>query len=169
LQEIAAKSFQIGDAQAQALLEMEQLLAQKNFRRIAEDAGRFLAASQNADPEKQARLKEVLTDVKLLEGALMGAREMDRQGNPAGAWETVEQVAERFPDDLPAQQARALYTTKAAEFVRTIRNAQDHEKRAQTATALAWYLKALKLYPKSERAEEAARRLQTELLSGRTN
>ena len=169
LQEIAAKSFQIGDAQAQALLEMEQLLAQKNFRRIAEDAGRFLAASQNADPEKQARLKEVLTEVKLLEGALMGAREMDRQGNPAGAWETVEQVAERFPDDLPAQQARALYTTKAAEFVRTIRNAQDHEKRAQTATALAWYLKALKLYPKSERAEEAARRLQTELLSGRTN
>ena len=95
---------------------MEQLLAQKNFRRIAEDAGRFLAASQNANPEKQAKLKEVLNEVKLLEGALMGAREMDRQGNSAGAWETVEQVAERFPDDLPAQQAKALYTTKAGTF-----------------------------------------------------
>ncbi len=169
LQEVAAKSFQLGDAQAQALLEMEQLLAQKNFRRIAEDAGRFLAAAQNAPAEKQAQLKEVLNEVKVLEGALMGAREMDRQGNPAGAWETVDQVAERFPDDLPAQQARALYTTKAAEFVRTIRNAQDHEKREQTATALAWYLKALKLYPKSERAEAATRRLQTELISGRAN
>ena len=164
LQEVAGKSFQLGDAQAQALLEMEQLIAQKNFRRIAEDAGRFLAATQNADAEKQAQLKGILNEVKVLEGALMGAREMDRQGNPAGAWETVEQVAERFPDDLPAQQARALYTTKAAEFVRTIRNAQEHEKRAQTATSLAWYLKALKLYPKSERADEAARKLQAELI-----
>jgi hypothetical protein len=148
---------------------MEQLFAQKNFRRIAEEAGRFLAAAQNAPAEKQSQLKDVLNDVKVLEGALMGAREMDRQGNPAGAWETVDQVAERFPDDLPVQQARALYTTNAADFVRTIRNAQDHEQRAQPATALAWYLKALKLYPKSERAEEAVRRLQTELISVRLN
>jgi len=168
LQEVAAKSFQLGDAQAQALLELEQLFAQKNLRRIAEDAGRFLAAAQNTPPEKQAQLKDVLQEVKLLEGALMGAREMDRQGNAAGAWETVDQIAERFPDDLPAQQARALYTTKAAEFVRTFRTAQDHEKRAQSATALAWYLKALKLYPKSERADEAARRLQTELITNRS-
>jgi hypothetical protein len=167
LQEVASKSFQLGDAQAQALLELEQLLSQKNFRRIAEDAGRFLAAVQNAPGEKQTQLKEVLDSVKMLEGALMGAREMDRQGNAAGAWETVDQVAERFPDDLPAQQARALYTTKAADFVRTVRTAQEHEKREQSATALAWYLKALKLYPKSERADEAVRRLQTELLPGR--
>ena len=90
---------------------------------------------------------------------------MDRQGNAAGAWEAVDHVAERFPDDLPAQQARALYTTKAADFVRTFRIAQEHEKRAQSATALAWYLNALKLYPKSERAEEDARRLQTELIT----
>jgi hypothetical protein len=167
LQEVASKAFQIGDAQAQALLELEQLLAQKNFRRITEEAGRFLAATQQAPAEKQAQLKTVLDDVKALEGALMAAREMDRQGNPAGAWETVDKAAERFPDDLPAQQARALYTTKAAEFVRTIQSAQDHEKRTQSATALAWYLKALKLYPKSERAEEAARRLQAELLAGK--
>jgi Sec-independent protein translocase protein TatA len=168
LQEVAAKSFQLGDAQAQALLDLEQLLAQKNLRRIAEDAGRFLAAAQNATAEKQVQLKDVLQDVKLLEGTLMGAREMDRQGNAAGAWEAVDQVAERFPDDLPAQQARALYTTKAAEFVRSFRTAQDHEKRAQSATALAWYLKALRLYPKSERADEAARRLQLELITDRS-
>jgi hypothetical protein len=168
LQEVASRSFQIGDAQAQALLEMDQLLAQKNLRRISEDAGRFLAAVQNASPEKQTQLKEVLDSVKMLEGALMGAREMDRQGNAAGAWETVDAATERFPDDLPAQQAKALYTTKAAEFVRTIQTAQDHEKREQYATALAWYLKALKIYPKSERAESAARRLQTELISGQT-
>jgi hypothetical protein len=77
-------------------------------------------------------------------------------------------MAENFPDDLPVQQARALYTTRAAEFVRTIRSAEEHEKKGQMATSLAWYLKALKLYPKSERAEEAARRLQAELLGGRS-
>jgi hypothetical protein len=168
LQEVASKAFQVGDAQAQALLEMEQLFAQKNFRRIAEDAGRFLAAVQNAPVEKQNQLKQVLNEIKMLEGALIGAREMDRQGNPAGAWETVDKMAENFPDDLPVQQARALYTTRAAEFVRTIRSAEEHEKKGQMATSLAWYLKALKLYPKSERAEEAARRLQAELLGGRS-
>jgi hypothetical protein len=167
LQEVASKAFQVGDAQAQALLEMEQLLAQKNFRRIADDAGRFLAAVQNAPVEKQTHLKKVLDDVKMLEGALMGAREMDRQGNPSGAWEAVDKVAESFPDDLPVQQARALYTTRAAEFVRTIRSAEEHEGKGQAATALAWYLKALKLYPKSARAEEAVRRLQAGLMEGR--
>jgi hypothetical protein len=167
LQEVASKAFQVGDAQAQALLEMDQLLTQKNFRRIADDAGRFLAAVQNASVEKQTQLKRVLDDVKMLEGALMGAREMDRQGNPSGAWEAIDKVAEGFPDDLPVQQARALYTTRAAEFVRTIRSAEEHEKKGQAATALAWYLKALKLYPKSERAEEAVRRLQAGLVEGR--
>lgn len=111
----------------------------------------------------------MLDDVTTLEGALMAAREMDRKSNPAGAWETVAWAAERFPDDLPAKQAQALYTTKAAEFVLTTQHAQEHEKRAQSATVLAWYLSALSLYPKSERAEEAARRLQAALLTGKAD
>lgn len=164
LAEVASKAFKQGDAQAQALNDLEQLIAQKNFRRIADEAGRFLAATQMAPQEKQAQLKTILEDFKSLEAALMGAKEMERLGNASGAWETLERVAEKFPDDLQLAQARATYTTKAAEFVRAVQNAQEHERRAQLATGLAWFLKAQKLYPKSEMAENAIQRIKTQLL-----
>jgi hypothetical protein len=164
LQEAANKAFNSGDILAQTQIEMEQLVAQKNIRKIAEEAGRFLAATQTSSPEKQAQLKKILEDFKVIEGALMAAKEMDRQGNSAGAWETVRKVGQRFPDDLPLSQAQTLYTTKAAEFVRTIQTAEDHDRREQTATGLAWYLKAQRLYPKSEIASDSIKRLQNTLL-----
>jgi hypothetical protein len=165
LAEVASKAFQAGDVGAQALQEMEQLIAQKNTRRIAEDPGRFLAAVQSASPEKQAQLKSILDEFKTIEGTLTAAREMDRQGNPAGAWEAVEQAGKRFPGDLNLSQAHALYTTKAADFVRIVRRAQDHETRAQAPTSLAWFLAAQRLYPKSELAADAIKRLQVEVLT----
>jgi len=165
LAEVASKAFQAGDVGAQALQEMEQLVAQKNTRRIAEDPGRFLAAVQSASPEKQAQLKSILDEFKTIEGTLTAAREMDRQGNPAGAWEAVEQAGKRFPGDLNLSQAHALYTTKAADFVRIVRRAQDHETRAQAPTSLAWFLAAQRLYPKSELAADAIKRLQVEVLT----
>jgi hypothetical protein len=164
LQDAATKAFNAGDILAQTQMEMEQLVAQKNLRKIAEEPGRFLAAMQTSTPEKQAQLKAILEDFKVIDSALMAAREMDRQGNAPGAWEAVSKASEKFPDDLPLSQARALYTTKAAEFVRTIQIAQDHERREQTATSLAWHLKAQRLYPKSDTATEAIQRLQNSLL-----
>ena len=164
LQEVAEKAFSQGDQMAQTLLELEQLLSQKNLRRIAEEPGRFLAATQGAPPEKQAQVKKILQDFKTIEAALMASKEMDRQGNPSGAWESVDKAGREFPDDLPLNQARALYTTKAADFVRTIQSAQEHEKRAELATSLAWFLKAQRLYPKSDTAEEAILRLKALLL-----
>ncbi|MEI6872904.1 MAG: hypothetical protein WCL08_11530, partial [Verrucomicrobiota bacterium] len=70
LSEVASKAFQAGDVGAQTLQEMEQLIAQHNTRRIAEDAGRFLAAVQTAPPEKQAQLRTILDDFKRIESAL---------------------------------------------------------------------------------------------------
>jgi hypothetical protein len=169
LTEVATKAFNQGDVQAQALNELNQLIAQKNFRRIAEEAGRFLAATHLAPAEKQAELKAILDDFKSIEAALMGALEMDRQGNPFGAWESVEKLIQKFPDDIQLVQARALYTTRAAEFVRTIQNAQDHERKTQPATSLAWFLKAQRLYPNSTLAKDAIARLKSQLLSGQTS
>jgi len=164
LAEVAAKAFTQGDQMAQTLLELDQLVAQKNFRRVADDAGRFLAAAQGAPPEKQAQLKQILNDAKQIEAALMAAQEMERQGNAAGAWEAVDKMAVKFTEDPQLNQARSLYTIKAAEFVRNIQSAQTHEKRAELATSLAWFLKAQRLYPKSELAEDAIKRLKADLL-----
>jgi hypothetical protein len=89
---------------------------------------------------------------------------MERQGNAAGAWEAVDKMAVKFTEDPQLNQARSLYTIKAAEFVRNIQSAQTHEKRAELATSLAWFLKAQRLYPKSELAEDAIKRLKADLL-----
>jgi len=165
LAEVASKAFIAGDAGAQTLQEMEQLVAQGNTRRIAEDAGRFLAAVQTASPEKQSQLRLILDDYKSIESTLLAAQEMDRQGNSAGAWEVVERAGKRFPDDVNLSRARASYTTKASDFVRLIRTAEEHANRSQAPTSLAWYLAAQRIYPKSDLAAEAIRHLQTEVLA----
>lgn len=165
LQEVAEKAFARSDVANQAQMELDQLVAQKNYRRIAEDSGRFLAASQGASQPKQEQLKEVLDTFKTVETALLTAEALDREGNPAGAWETLDRIATQFPDDLPLSQARVLYTTKAAGFVHTLLMAREHERRTQQATSLAWYLKAQRIYPKSVLAEEAIARLKALLLN----
>ena len=164
LTELASKAFAQSDQMAQALQELDQLIAQKNFKRIADDAGRFLAATHNAPVEKQSQLKDILNDYKSIEGSLGASKEMDRLGNAAGAWEAIDKVAEKFPDDLQLNQARALYTTKASDFVRSIQTAKEHERRSQAATSLAWYLKAQRLYPNSELADQAVQRLKALLM-----
>jgi hypothetical protein len=166
LTELASKAFGQSDQMAQALLELDQLIAQKNFKRIADEAGRFLAATHNAPTEKQNQLKEILNDYKSIEGSLAASKEMDRLGNAAGAWEAIDKVAEKFPDDIQLNQARALYTTKASDFVRSVQTAKEHERRAQMATSLAWYLKAQRLYPSSELADQAVQRMKAVLLQG---
>jgi hypothetical protein len=149
---------------AQAILELDQLIAQKNFKRIADEAGRFLAATHNAPAQKQNQLKEILNDYKSIEGSLAASKEMDRLGNASGAWEVIDKVAQKFPDDIQLNQAKALYTTKASDFVRSIQTAKEHEQRSQIATSLAWYLKAQRLHPTSELADQAVQRLKTILL-----
>jgi hypothetical protein len=94
-----------------------------------------------------------------IEGAILRANEMARQSNYAGAWEGVEKIAADFPDDSKLNQVRADFTTQAADFVRTLRSAQDMEKKEQVGSSLAWFLKAQKIYPQSEYATEGIDRL----------
>jgi hypothetical protein len=89
---------------------------------------------------------------------------MSRQGDYAGAWEAVEKTFEKFPDDSKLNEMRADLTTQAADFVRTIRTAQDLEQKDEVGSSLAWYLKAQKIYPSSEFAEDGIHRLTKKVL-----
>lgn len=163
LAELSRTIFTQGDIHQQALLEFDQLLGQKNFRQIFENSPRFIAA-MSIYPEKQPQLKQVLGDMQTIETAIMRAEEMQRQNNSAGAWESVEKVAENFPTDSKLNLMRADLTTQAADFVRTIRGAQDLEKKEQVGSSLAWFLKAQKLYPASEFANSGVERLTKKIL-----
>jgi len=162
LEEVAGKIFEQGDQQARALLDFDQLLAQKNFRQIAEDRMRFVAAiglSPEANTERQEKLKQVLDDIQTIETALGRAQEFEKMSNPAGAWESVERAARTFPEDVKLNAARATLTAKAADFVSTLQQGEALEERKQYGSALACYLNARLIYPPSEFADEGIKRI----------
>jgi hypothetical protein len=163
LAEVSRMIFDQGDVQQRALVDFDQLLSQKNFRQIFENSPRYIAATAMY-PERQEQMKKVMTDMQTIEGAILRAEEMKRQSNYAGAWESVEKVATQFPNDTKLNQVRADLTTQAADYVRTIRNAQDHEKKDQIGSSLAWFLKARKMYPASDVAQEGIDRLKKRVL-----
>ncbi|GAB4173493.1 MAG: hypothetical protein Fur0032_13110 [Terrimicrobiaceae bacterium] len=146
------------DVQSRALLDFDQLLAQKNYRQIFEDKMRFIAATA-MHPDKQEKLRQVLEDVAAVDAAMIRAQEMEKRGDFAGAWESAERSFREHPDDNKLNQVRADLTTKAADFVRSIRQAEALEQRDQPGSSLAWYLKAQQQYPASEFAREGIDRL----------
>ena len=163
LAEVSGAIFTQADVQQQALNDFERLHAQKNYRQIFEDKVRFIAATA-LHPEKQEKLKQVLDQVQLAEAALLRAAELAKRGDPAGAWESVERGFSGYPDDPKLNQARAEFTTQAAEFVRSIRTAQEMERKQQWGSSLAWYLCAQQNYPYSEIADEGIIRLASQIL-----
>lgn len=158
LAELSKKIFTQGDIQQKAVIDFDQLLSQKNYRQIFDDRARFIGALAFY-PDKASKLKEVLDNVQTIEVALMRAEEMVRQNNYPGAWESVEKIAEQFPDDTKLSKTRADLTPHAADFVRTLQDAQDMEKRDQIGSSLAYYLKARKIYPASDFAGSGVDRL----------
>lgn len=162
LAEVAQKIFAQGDVQQQALLELDQLIQQKNYRRIYDNSSRYIAAAAQY-PDREKQLKEVLENMKKIETAVMRAEEMRRQNNFPGAWESVETVTKTFPDDTKLNQLRADLTTMASDFVRTLRSAEDLEKRQDIGASLSHYLKAQRIYPASEFATQGIERLRKQI------
>jgi len=164
LAEVSSAIFNQTDLQQQALNDFDRLYAQKNYRQIYDDKLRFIAAT-TLYPERQNQLRKVLDQIQIAETALLRAAELGKRGDPAGAWETVERGFLGFPDDPKLNQARAEFTTQAAEFVRAVRTAQELERKQQLGSSLAWYLQAQQSYPNSEIAQEGIARLAQQILT----
>jgi hypothetical protein len=167
LKTVSERIFDQGDVQARALVDLEQLISQKNYRQIYEDRMRFIAAVA-MDPQKQEQLRKVLSNMETIETAIIQAQEIEKRGDFAGAWESAERAFRQFPDDSKLNQVRADLTTKAADFVRAIRQAEELEEKNQAGSSLAWYLKAQKEYQASEFAKQGITRLTKEILPDAT-
>jgi len=163
LAEISGKIFDQGNTAQQTLNSFDQLVSQKNYRQIYDDKERYIAAAA-LYPDRQAQLKSILENVKTIELSILQANAMAQQSNYAGAWETVEKISAQYPDDNKLSQTRANLTTQAADFVRTIRSAQDLEKKDQLGSSLALFLKARKMYPASDFANDGVSRLVKKIL-----
>jgi len=155
---VSGSIFSQTDVQQQALNDFDRLFTTKNYRQIFDDKVRYIAATAMY-PERQEKLKTILDRVQGAETALMRATELAKRGDPAGAWESVEHGFADYPDDPKLNQARADFTTQAAEFVRSVRTAQEMERKQQIGSSLAWYLRALQDYPNSEIARDGIDRI----------
>lgn len=163
LAEVSEMIFSQADTQQRALVDFDQLISQKNYRQIFDDRMRFIAAT-SMHPEKSEQLRQVLEKMSVVESAIIRAQEIEKRGDFNGAWESAERAFQDFPDDNKLNQVRADLTTKAAEFVRALRTAQDLERRDQLGSSLAWYLQAQRQYPPSEFAREGIDRLVQKIL-----
>lgn len=159
--------FSQGNEQNKAQVDFDQLLSQKNYRQIFDDKERFIAAMA-FDPERQDQLRQVLADMTKIESAIIRAQEIEKRGDFAGAWESAETAFQAYPMDPKLNQLRANLTTKAADFVRALRRAEELEQNGQIGSSLAWFLKAQQEYPNSEFARKGIERLTNEILPDAT-
>jgi hypothetical protein len=158
LAEVSGLIFSQADVQQKALIDLDQLISQHNTRQIFNDKLRFIAAVA-LYPDRQEQLKKILDQMQVIETAIIQAGEIEKRGDYAGAWETLEKVYKDNPDDSKLNQLRATLTTKAADFVLTLRTAEQLEQKDEVGSSLAWFLKARKLYPASEFAQDGISRL----------
>jgi tetratricopeptide (TPR) repeat protein len=163
LAEVSGLIFSQADVQQKALIDLDQLISQHNTRQIYNDKLRFIAAAA-LYPDRQERLKAILDQMQVIETAIIQAGEIEKRGDYAGAWETLEKVYKENPDDSKLNQLRATLTTKAADFVLTLRTAEELEQKDEVGSSLAWFLKARKLYPASEFAQNGIGRLVKKVL-----
>ena len=163
LTEVSQMIFSQTDVQSRALVDFDQLLSQKNYRQILDDRMRFIAAT-SMYPDKQEQLRKVLEDMQVIETSIIQAQEIEKRGDYAGAWESAEKAFRNFPDDNKLNQVRANLTTKAADFVHAVRQAEELEQKDQPGSSLAWFLKAQSEYPGSEFARQGVERLTKKIL-----
>lgn len=165
LTKLTSKIYSQAEVQQQALADLDRLISQKNYRQIFDDKIRYIAATA-LYPERQEQLKGILEDMQTIEGAIIRANEISKREDYAGAWESVEQAFLKFKshNDPKLNEVRANLTTEAADFVRSIRTAQQLEEKEQIGSSLAWYLRAQKLYPMSQFASEGIERMVKHIL-----
>ena len=167
LTNLAAEVFSASDRRRQALLDLDRLLREKNYRQILNEQFKYVAAVAG-DEEQQQKLGEALQEIQAIEGAILRSEEFSKRGDRAGAWENAELAYRSYPDDTRLNALRADLTADAADFAQVIRRAQTLEDKQEDASGLAWYLKAQRMYPPSELARAGIDRLVARILPAST-
>ncbi len=163
LKEISKTVNTITDNKIQTLNDLDRLIAQKNFRQIFENQGRFIAAVLD-DPTRQEQLEEILKNVQTINIVILQANKLAETGDKWGAWESVQDSLSEFPQDPELNQAARELNTEVAEFVSMLKRAKKLEDENQIGSSLTWYLKARDAYPRSIYAKQGIDRLTDEFI-----
>ncbi|MEM7699262.1 MAG: hypothetical protein AAF236_12770 [Verrucomicrobiota bacterium] len=151
------------DVALQAKLEFDRLLGTQSYRQIFNSRARFIAATID-DPERQAALEQVVTNITEIEGTMKQADALLKAGSPHAAWEITEEIFQKFPDDVALSAKRADLSTEVADFVKALKTAENLEERRQHGSSLAWFLTARRIFPQSDFAADGISRLVEQIL-----
>src|SRR5690606_26598256 len=145
--------------------DFDRLLSEGNYREIARRQYEFAPAIQG-DATREDAFKQIVTSLTEIETALGKAAEFSKMGQNFAAWEQLNELREKFPDDPKLGREIELLAPKVAEFTSALDRARQFENRTpkQIGSALAWYLKARQLHPQSQVAEAGIDRLINEVL-----
>jgi hypothetical protein len=166
LAEVGQNIFKQTDVQQQALNELDQLLEQQDHRAIYKQSAKFIAAAA-LYPDRQEKLGQILAQMTEIETALQRAREIQQRGDAAGAWESIQDAATKYPEDTELNRLRAdLASGGAATFVRSLNKGDEMKSRGDYGAALAWFLDAHRQYPPSKFAQEKIDGVATLILPG---
>ncbi len=139
--------------------DFDRLLNEQNFREIFKEQYR-LAPAIKGDAGREDAFKQIIQNITRIETALGKASEFRKMGQAYAAWEQLAELRSEFPDDPKLGRELEELAPSVADFTRALQNAHDFEDRMprQTGSALAWYLKARSIYPRSEMSEKGIKR-----------
>lgn len=147
--------------------DFDRLLRENNFREIFLRQYEF-APAVKGDSGKEDALREVVTNILKIDTAIVVARQASTRGNSFAAWEALADLRQqqKFSKDPELGKEIEILTPKVSTFVDALQRAKEFEdsKSDQTGSAIAWYLKARRIYPDSSMAEEGFQRVLEKVL-----
>lgn len=145
--------------------DFDRLLAEGNYREIAKRQYELAPAIQG-DSTREDAFRQIITNLTRIETALGKANEFSKMGQDYAAWEQLAELRETFPDDPKLGREMEQLAPKVADFTKALDRARQFEGRnpQQTGSAMAWYLKARQIYPRSSMADAGIQRMLNQVL-----
>lgn len=156
------------DLKDMATVDFDRLITQKDYRAIFNDRFRF-AAALAMDPERNGNFLEIMKRMETIETSMAQAKELARLNNNFAAWELVEKVYLKFPEDVELSRLRSDFTVKASSLAAALARAEEARARGDKWEALVSYIAASKIYPMSSFANDNIRSLSAEILAEMRN
>ena len=150
--------MEAGGSLVQAQNDFDRLMSEKNYREIFKRQHE-IAPAIKSDPARVEAFTQILGNIAEIDLTVRGAEEMVDAGQSYIAWEKLDSLHSRFPDDPDLNQFMTKLAPDVADFTIALNKAKSHEERGNIGSALSWYYKARHLHPGSKQAEEGIDRI----------
>jgi hypothetical protein len=153
-----------GDIANVGSAKFDELLSHSDDRSIFDERNELgLAVYQ--DPDRSAKLKEILDRMGKVEMMVAYADQAMKQNNSYAAWEALVAASDIEPNDPVVARTKAQVVTQAATFVSALDSAGRADKTGDYASSLNFYLQAQDIYPASQICHDAIERVSLKLMA----